>query len=108
MGYIRYIHEAAGRLANQINALLEHSRIGQNSEKQDVDLKQVLDTVVMDLAKSISDCKAKISIGKLPTIKGYEVELRLLFQNLLSNALKYCKKGVTPDIRISYFKDKIF
>ena len=103
--YIRYIHEAAGRLANQINALLEHSRIGQNSEKQDVDLKQVLDTVVMDLAKSINDCKAKISIGKLPTIKGYEVELRLLFQNLLSNALKYCKKGVTPDIRISYFKD---
>jgi two-component system CheB/CheR fusion protein len=59
----------------------------------------------MDLAKSISDCKAKISIGKLPTIKGYEVELRLLFQNLLSNAFKYRKQGVTPDIRISSFKD---
>lgn len=106
--YIKYIHDAAGRLGNQINALLEHSRIGQLSEKTDVDIKKIIETVEMDLAKSIGDCDANITCGKLPTVKGFEVELRLLFQNLISNALKYCKKGVSPDVRITSFSDNYF
>ena len=103
--YIKYIHDAAGRLANQINALLEHSRIGHLSEKADVDLVKIIGTVQMDLAKSINDCRANITVGRLPVVKGYTVELRLLFQNLISNSLKYCKQGVPPDIRISSFSD---
>ena len=103
--YINYIHKASKRLGNQIKALLEYSRIGQEREKTTVNLKETVELVKYDLAKRIRECKAKITTSKLPKIEGYETELRLLFQNLIGNALKYCKKDVPPDIRISSFKD---
>ncbi len=103
--YINYIHKASKRLGNQIKALLEYSRIGQEREKTTVNLKETVELVKYDLDKRIRECKAKISTSKLPRIEGYETELRLLFQNLIGNALKYSKKDVAPDIRISSFKD---
>ncbi|WP_242610691.1 chemotaxis protein CheB [Aquimarina brevivitae] len=103
--YVDYIHEASGRLSNQIKALLEHSRIGQNLKKEKVDTKELVEVVKYDLGKRIKEQKAQIHVGNLPTVKGYKTELRLLFQNLIGNALKYSKKGVPPDVRISAFED---
>lgn len=103
--YVSYIHEASGRLSNQIKALLEHSRIGQDLKKEKVDTKELVEVVKYDLGKRIRECNANIHIGNLPTIKAYKTELRLLFQNLMSNSLKYCKKGVDPDVRVSAFED---
>jgi len=101
--YISYIDEASDRLANQIKALLEHSRIGRNSSKTMVDTRELMEVVKYDLGKRIRDTKAKIHVGKLPKIKAYEVELRLLFQNLLSNSLKYISEDRTPEIRVSAY-----
>lgn len=103
--YISYIDEASDRLANQIKALLEHSRIGRNSSKTIVDTRELMEVVKYDLGKRIRDTKAKIHVGKLPKIKAYEVELRLLFQNLLSNSLKYFSEDRTPEIRVSAYPE---
>ena len=103
--YIKYIKNASDRLSEQIKALLEHSRIGKNGQKTLVDTKEIVEVVKYDLGKSIKDSKAKIHTGALPELKGYEVELRLLFQNLISNAIKYVPKGRTPEIRISAYKE---
>ncbi|MBW2961750.1 CheR family methyltransferase [Mesonia aestuariivivens] len=101
--YISYIDEASDRLANQIKDLLEHSRIGRNTKKTLVDTKELAEVVRYDLTKRIKDTQAKISIGSLPKIKAYKVELRLLLQNLMSNALKYVDKNRKPEIRISAY-----
>lgn len=106
--YVNYIYESSGRLANQIKALLEHTRIGQNLNKELVDTKEIVEIVLYDLGKSISKCGADIKVGKLPTLNAYKTELRLLFQNLIGNALKYCKKDETPKIRINAFEDGDF
>jgi two-component system CheB/CheR fusion protein len=106
--YISYIYSASERLGNQIKALLEHSRIGQNLKKSTVNIKELVEVVKYDLSKSIQERNAKITGSKLPKIKGYETELRLLFQNLISNALKYSKDEDAPDIRVSAFKDGEF
>ena len=106
--YISYINDAAHRLSNQIKALLEHSRIGRNAVMEKVDLKEVLEVVKYDLGATIKKCGAKIYSGKLPTINGFKVELRLLFQNLIGNAIKYCKPNCPPEIRISCYKDGDF
>ncbi|MCF4102734.1 ATP-binding protein [Gillisia sp. M10.2A] len=106
--YISYIDEASTRLANQIKALLEHSRIGRDTKKTLVDTKELVEVVKYDLGKRIRDTKAKVHVGALPKIKAYEIELRLLFQNLLSNALKYTSKDRVPEIRISAFKEGEF
>ncbi|WP_081210162.1 chemotaxis protein CheB [Salegentibacter sediminis] len=106
--YLSYIKAASTRLAEQIKALLEHSRIGRNGEKKLVDMKEVVEVVKYDLGKRIKETKAKIHSGKLPKLKGYEIELRLLFQNLIGNAIKYTPKDRNPEIRISAFKEGKF
>ena len=103
--YLGYIHSAAGRMANQIKALLEHSRIGQNLERTKVDIQELVEVVKYDLNRSIKEKDAVLTVGKMPTIPAYQTELRLLFQNLISNALKYSREGIPPVVRISAFKD---
>ncbi len=103
--YIKYIKNASNRLSAQIRALLEHSRIGKNGKKTLVDTREIVDVVTYDLGKSIKDRKAKINIGELPKLNGFEVELRLLFQNLISNAIKYVPKDKKPEVRISAYKE---
>ena len=103
--YIEYIKDASTRLAEQIRALLEHSKIGRSGEMKLVDTKEVVEIVKYDLGKRIKDSKANVYIGTLPKIMGYEVELRLLFQNLISNAIKYTAKDRDPEVRISAYKE---
>ena len=103
--YIQYIDEASDRLSAQIKALLEHSRIGRNTKKKMVDTRELVEVVRYDLTKRIKDTNAKVHIGSLPKLMVYEVEMRLLFQNLLSNALKYCAKDKTPEVRISAYQE---
>ena len=64
-------------------------------------MQEQLEVAKYDLKKRIKETNATIICGELPKIKGYKVELRLLFQNLLSNALKYAKKQVAPIINIA-------
>ncbi|HSP82781.1 MAG TPA: ATP-binding protein, partial [Gillisia sp.] len=106
--YISYIDAASDRLANQIRALLEHSKIGRNSEKTLVNTKELVEVVKYDLAKRIRDTNAQIHVGALPKIKAYQVELRLLFQNLISNAIKYVPNERNPEIRISAYPEGNF
>ena len=103
--YVAYIKQASTRLSEQIRALLEHSRIGRNGEKKVVNIRELVEVVKYDLGKRIKDTKAKIHIGDLPKIEGYEVELRLLFQNLISNAIKYTPGERNPEVRISAYKE---
>ncbi|MGB5980633.1 MAG: CheR family methyltransferase, partial [Nonlabens sp.] len=103
--YVSYIHDASGRLSNQIKALLEHSKLGQNVEKTEVDIQELIEVVKYDLSKRISQSGAEVNARKLPTVRGYKTELRLLFQNIISNSLKYRREGVPPIINISSYKD---
>src|SRR5690606_11208957 len=54
-----------------------------------------------DFEISIKDKSAKITLGKLPKVMGSETEYRQVFQNLLSNSLKFSKPGVHPVIKIT-------
>ena len=103
--YIQYIKDASTRLSEQIKALLEHSRIGRNGQKSLVNVKEIVEVVKYDLGKRIKDTSAKVSASKLPKIMGHEVELRLLFQNLISNAIKYTPQERNPVVRIAAYRE---
>jgi len=103
--YISYIDEASDRLANQIKGLLEHSRIGRNTKKTQVDTRELVEVVKYDLGKRLKETNGKIYVGALPKMMAYEIELRLLFQNLFSNALKYIAKDRSPEIRVSAYPE---
>lgn len=99
--YLSYINEAVDRLSAQIKALLAHIRIGKDTLRQEVSTFDLVQTVVKDLGQSITKSNATIHIDTaLPMLEVYEVEFRLLFQNLISNAIKYTKEGVAPEVHI--------
>ncbi|WP_258105731.1 ATP-binding protein [Marinoscillum sp. MHG1-6] len=101
-----YIQEATHRMSALIKSLLDYSRLDKYQEISTIDCNKLLEDVKNDLAKRISDSKAQISNDPLPTLNGYETPLRLLFQNLIANAIKFQKAGVTPEIHLSVIKKR--
>ncbi len=99
-----YIQQATSRMSELVRGLLDYSRIGRNRTLQNVDCNILLKEIKEDLANRIEQTHAEIQLGKLPTLTGYQTEMRLLFQNLISNALKFRKEGDMPQIKISASK----
>ena len=96
-----YIEKSSSRMNELIIGLLDYARLGNSKELLLTDLNQLLENVLHDLDSSIKKSGAKIQVGILPAINVYVMEMRLLFQNLISNALKYKKPDVTPWIEVS-------
>ncbi len=98
---LNFISQSAIRMTELTKGLLEYARLGKNSEFKKVDFNQLVNTVIQDLESNINETNAKITVNKLPVLKVMEMEMRLLFQNLISNALKYRKQDIEPEINIS-------
>lgn len=98
--FIRFMRSSTVRMTTLIDGLLEHARLGSGATAESVDTHELLGEVVADLAASIDAKEATVFLGdELPRLRGYRLELRLLFQNLLSNALKFGREGVAPEVR---------
>ena len=96
-----FIQKALVRMRTMIDGLLNYSRIGRSDEPQKVDLNEVIEKIRQDLHTTIEDHRATIHLTPMPTILCRRIEIRQLFQNLLTNALKFHRSGVDPEIRIS-------
>lgn len=104
-----FIRESSSRLIQLITGLLLHSRIGKQGESTKIDLNQVVNGVLADMKTPIAEKKARVQVeGELPVIHAYPIEMRQLFQNLISNGLKFQRKDVYPSINISVKKNSNF
>jgi PAS domain S-box-containing protein len=103
-----YISDTTLRMSELIKGLLDYGRIGQNRVLKTVDCQRLVNEVQKDLATRILETKAVIEVEKLPEIQGYEIEMRMLFQNLIVNALKFQRPGQNPLIQISAQKEGEF
>jgi PAS domain S-box-containing protein len=99
--YMDFISQAADRMNDLIRGLLDYSLIGRNKKLTRIDCNVLLHAVIEDLNAQVERTRTTFSIGALPTIMGFETELRVLFQNLISNAIKFRKEEVTPVIEVS-------
>ncbi|MEL7534717.1 MAG: tetratricopeptide repeat protein [Bacteroidota bacterium] len=100
--FIHFAADGAARMDELLQDLLKYSRIGRSGlQPERINLDQVLQKVVRNLDKQIMDTQAVVSISPMPEIEGYEAEINLLFQNLISNAIKFHRKGVNPEIKVS-------
>jgi light-regulated signal transduction histidine kinase (bacteriophytochrome) len=104
MQSLEFIEEASDRMAKLINMLLEYSRIGKTRIFTQVDTHKVLQDLEKDITSLVSRTGATINYTQLPVVSGSEVELRLLFQNLITNALKFCPEDRRPILNISTTK----
>ncbi|NER33894.1 MAG: response regulator [Oscillatoria sp. SIO1A7] len=102
---IHYIDEIVGasmRMKQLIQDLLAYSRVGTgNLELQPIDCQIVLKEAMANLRERICSSGADISHDRLPTVMGNKTQLIQVFQNLISNAIKFRRKEVCPKIQIT-------
>lgn len=99
--YLARMQKAAGRMQVLINDLLTFSRVTTRAQPfQEVDLKELIEEVAADLETRVEQTAGRIEIGDLPTIEADPLQMRQLFQNLISNGLKFHREGVPPVVRI--------
>ncbi len=88
--YVNRMQEAAKRMQDLINDLLLFSRLTTKEQRfSPVNLSKILTAVLSDLEVRIEESEAKIEFGALPLIEADPVHMRQLFQNLISNAIKF-------------------
>jgi len=99
--YIRRILRAARQLQMLVDDILQLCRVdSEPREFAAVDLAPLLREVCADLEERIRQSGGKVRLGELAVVQGDRVQLRQLFQNLLSNALKYRKEDVPPLVEV--------
>lgn len=98
---IEVIIRLSNRMKNFITSLLEYSRIGRNKEKSLINIKELLKNLQIDLHSLIKKEDATINyIGADLTLTAIETEMIRLFQNLITNAIKYHQQRIKPIVII--------
>lgn len=99
--YFNYVIDGAERMQAMIADLLAYARLSSEEREMALtDLGQVLQQVQQDLSLTIAESEAVIEVGDLPEIMINPTDIRRVFQNLLSNALKFRGETV-PHIQIA-------
>lgn len=98
---LKFLEESSDRMSELVKGLMDYGKIGRISEPELVDCNEIVNNVLKDLSPTIEALSADFDIGHLPVLTAYKTEIRLLFQNLISNALKFRKKQGKPKIEIS-------
>ncbi|MDF2455262.1 MAG: histidine kinase [Cytophagaceae bacterium] len=101
LNYLERLNRSAARMRTLIQDLLMYSRSTRVLDANEkIDFNELFKIIIEDMDATIVSEKAKITLAKLPTNKGNKTQLRQLFQNLISNSLKFHKQGNIPKIEI--------
>lgn len=99
--YMGFIVDAAKHMHELINDLLIYSRIaGEGRGFAQVSLGKACAQALRNLKVSIDEARAEITVGELPEVAGDEIQLVQLLQNLVGNAVKFRRPGITPRISV--------
>jgi PAS domain S-box-containing protein len=94
---------AATRMATLIDDLLTYSHVTSEVQQlEEVNLNKKIQNILDDLDLEVQEKDAIVTVDPLPVVKGNKRQLQQLFQNLITNALKYAKQGTRPEIHIAY------
>jgi signal transduction histidine kinase len=99
--YLQRMSDAARRMQALIDGLLAFSRTTTMTRPtEEVELTQIAREVVADLDAVINEAGGTVEVAPLPTVPADPLRIRQLLQNLISNGLKFHRKGVPPVVRI--------
>lgn len=100
--YLAFADLGVLRMEQLIQGLLEYSRIGRGASRMvDVDFEDIMTLVRYNLQEKIKDSGAQLSLEGIPEqIVGNKIQLVQLFQNLISNGIKFVAPDTTPHIQI--------
>lgn len=88
------------RMRELIHDLLHYSNLSENGEFSKTNLNTLVENTLSDLELTIREKEAIVNVEQLPDIEAVPGQMRQVFQNLISNALKFSRKGMPPEIKI--------
>lgn len=98
--YVSVSVTSAQRMRDLINDLLQFSKVGHDTAFVFIDLNQLVAEITEELKADTLAAGGSIRVEPLPSIVAQRTDLRQLFQNLISNGLKYSRPGVPPQLTI--------
>jgi PAS domain S-box-containing protein len=96
----QFIVDGTARMSALIDDLLSFASTGVHEPPRPVDLQRAVKQAMQNLALEIKSSGATITIDRLPIVRGNEIHLIRLFQNLIGNGAKY-RRDVAPEIHVS-------
>jgi signal transduction histidine kinase len=101
--YLAFIQSAAKRMNALLSDLLSYSQVSSDAEEtaEHVSARGPLEDALENLGCAIGESEAQITVGEMPAVRMHASHLAQLFQNLMSNAIKYRKEEVRLLIRLS-------
>ena len=105
--YFAFVSEGVTRMNNLLDALLKYATIGKTEEeKEEVNLSEVVEIAIINLRLRVEESNAVIRSENLPVVHSTQSLLIQLFQNLISNAIKFRKLDTHPEIEIFCKEEK--
>ena len=100
--YMDFIISSGKNMKTLVDDLLTYSRINTTEiERKDIDLNEIFVFLCADLRSLMEERDVTIDLIDIPEkIYADDIKIRQVFQNLLTNAIKFTKKGVKPNIQI--------
>ncbi|MBC8153429.1 MAG: CHASE3 domain-containing protein [Bacteroidetes bacterium] len=99
--FLRKMMQSAGRMSDLIKDLLHFSRLSADKDEfKPVRVADIIQRVLDDRELVIKALGAVVEVGRMPVVQAIPSQIAHLFTNLISNALKFVRSGVTPVIRI--------
>lgn len=97
--YLTRMIDSANRMEVLMENLLSYSRLSRKLVAfEQVNLNKTLENVLSDLELKVGETNAQIHVGTMPTLEASAPKMQQLFQNLISNALKFVKPNHSPNI----------
>ncbi|MGF7117176.1 PAS domain S-box protein [Methanobacterium oryzae] len=105
--FLDYMVGGAARMQDMIQGLLDYSRVGtRGGEFKDFNAEEALNNALSNLHSAIEEFHAIITHDPMPVIHADKMQISLVFQNLIGNALKFHREGVQPIIHIAVQKEE--
>ncbi|WP_414469965.1 PAS domain S-box protein [Methanobacterium sp. ACI-7] len=104
--YIEYMVSGAIRMQDMIKGLLEYSRVGSRIQFKEFNIEESLNAALLDLRSLIDDNDAEVTTDQLPVVAADFDQITRVFQNLITNSIKFRKKDKPPKIHITAQEDK--
>ena len=98
--WLAKIQNSVDKMESLIHSLLQFSRVGQVQTFEQVNLEDLISEVLTDLEPRIRENRGTVHVDSLPTVEADRIQMRQLFQNLISNSIKFHRKEEPPLIHI--------
>jgi len=105
--YLESIRSSVKRLQDMTDNLLNYSRLGLRMQRmEERSLVELVADAIHMLSERMKTSGARVEMGLLPSLVVDPMLIARLFQNLLSNSIKYCEAGIQPEIHVSAERDE--